>query len=155
MQAIVDVLRDNAMHLLSVRVASSERDLKKATDLVISVDGGDVAVRIRRAKYKGRYRDLTIRAWREGGIRTELEKLVDGFGDWYLYAWSNGHGGLDDWFLVDLNKLRISGLLSTQHIRYNKDGQTGFISISDRELRTCGCMISEKNTGAESVQAAF
>ena len=143
MKAIVDVLQLNAMHLLSIQVASLERDMKKATDLVISVEGGDVAVRIRRPRYRSRFRDLTIRAWRESGVKTERDKLLEGFGDWYLYSWSDGNGGLSDWFLVDLNKLRESGLLKQKPVKKNKDGRSGFIAITDRELRAVGCMVSE------------
>ena len=145
MEAIVNVLRHNAMHLLSVRVATDEQDLKKATDLVIRVDGGDIAVRIRRPNYRGRFRDLTIRSWRASGFKTELEKIKDGFGDWYLYAWSDGQGGLDDWLLVDLHNLRKSGLLDNRRVIKNRSdkGLTGFIAIKDSELKAHGCLVAE------------
>ena len=155
MQAIVDVLEQNAMHLLSIQVASTGHDLKKATDLVVTVDGGDVAVRIRRPRYRGRYRDLTIRAWRSSGVKTERDKLVEGFGDWYLYGWSDGDGGLEDWFLVDLDKLRETGLLTQKTIQPNRDGRTGFISISDKELRMHDCMVAERQEITEPAQLAF
>lgn len=144
MRAIVDILRQNATKLLSINPASSERDLKKATDLVIRVNGGDIAVRIRRPAYRKRYRDLTLRAWRRSGVSTELEKIKHGFGDWYLYGWSDGRKGLDDWFLVDLHKLRSSGLLDNPRVIYNKDGSTGFIALSANVLRQNGCLVSEK-----------
>jgi|GEM_PF-1830777 len=152
MRAIANVLQQNAMHLLSVHVAPAQRDLKKATDIIVTIDGGDVAVRIRRAEYRGKYRDLTIRSWRRGGVKTELDKLKEGFCDWYLYGWSDGHGGLADWFLVDLNKLRESGLLEDAPFKSNHDSRTGFVYISDAKLRDRGCMVSE--LGADSPEPA-
>ena len=153
--AIKEILEQNAGHLLSVEVADAARDLRMATDLVIRVIGGDVAVRVRRAKYRNRYRDLTIRAWLSSGVKTELDKLVEGFGDWYLYAWSDGQGGLEDWFLVDLDKLRESKVLAQKMIQRNRDGRTGFISISDKELRMHDCMVAERQEITEPAQLAF
>jgi len=144
MHAIVDVLKQNAMHLLSVQVASEQRDLKKATDLVITIEGGDVAVRIRRPGFRGKYRDLTIRSWRHSQATTELEKIRGGFCDWYLYGWSDGKDGLDDWFLVDLKQLRACGLLNDPPFKLNPDGRTGFVYIADAVLRAHGCMVAEK-----------
>ena len=139
---IAKILRRNAHRILSIKVAGCNKDLKHATDMVIAVEGGDVAVRVRRAEYRKKWRDLTIRSWRAGGIKTELHKIKEGAGDWYLYAWSDGDKRLSDWMLVDLNKVRESGLLNRPE-RANKDGRTRFIAISDKELRRCGCMVSE------------
>jgi len=143
MKAIVDVLEANAMHLLSVSVATDEQDLKKATDLVVHITGGDVAVRVRRHEYVRRFRDLTIRSWRSSGHETELGKIRGGFGDWYLYAWSDGDGGLADWLLVNLQALRESGLLDSKSTIRNRDGHTGFIAISDKELEISGCLVAQ------------
>jgi len=140
--AIVDVLKQNAMHLLSVHVASQKQDLKHATDLVISVVGGDVAVRIRRPQYRKCWRELTVRAWRKGDIPTELHKIRDGWADWYLYAWSDGNGGLLDWMLVDLDAMRKSGLLDNPKIQMNKDGRTGFCHFSVGTLKLNSCLVS-------------
>lgn len=142
LDAIVAVLKQNAMHLLSVHIAPEKSDLKEATDLVITVDGGDVAVRIRRPRYNDRYKDLTIRAWRRGNIKTEIDKIRDGFARWYLYAWSDGNNGLMDWMLIDIDALRESGLLDRKQIIKNKDGRTGFIAVSEGELRLNNCLIA-------------
>jgi hypothetical protein len=155
MNAIADVLRQQAMHLLSVSVASTERDLKRATDLVVTVTGGDVAVRIRRPRYNGKWRDLTVRAWRKSGVKTERDKLIAGFADFYLYAWSDGDGGLADWFLVDLAKLRATELLTSKPIQYNRDGRTGFISIKDWELEQTGCLVADKQAQPTLQPALF
>lgn len=142
MKAIVDVLRQNAMHLLSIKVASEKQDLKHATDLIISVEGGDVAVRIRRPQYRKRWQDLTIRAWRRGDIPTELHKIREGWADWYLYGWSDGQGCLQDWMLVDLNVMRQSGLLDNPRITKNRDGRTGFCAFNVGVLQINQCLIA-------------
>jgi len=142
MGAIVEILKENAMHLLSVKVASSKQDLKRATDLIISVVGGDVAVRIRRPEYRKRWQELTVRAWRLGDIPTELHKIRDGWADWYLYAWSNGNGGLQDWLLVDLNAMRQSGLLKDPKIIRNRDGRTGFCAFGVGTLKVNQCLVA-------------
>ena len=155
MRAIADALRQCALYLLSVQAATPSQDLKRATDLVVTVETGDVAVRIRRPQYKDRYRELTIRAWRSNGAKTELAKIQEGFARWYLYGWSDGHGGLADWFLVDLDKLRETTLLTDKAIQRNKDGRTGFIWIKDSELRSYGCMVAECSPQLAPVQLAL
>ena len=144
LQAVMDILKANAMHLLSVQVAPLEDDQQRATDLVITVLGGDVAVRIRRTKYISRFRDLTIRAWRASGAKTELQKIKEGFGRWYLYGWSDDQDKLYDWMLVDCDVLRTSGLLEKPLIM-NRDNRSGFIAITDKELRNSGCIVTEGN----------
>mgnify|MGYP000417957347 CR=1 FL=1 len=139
---VVEILRANAMHMLTIRVATPEEDMHRSTDLVITVEGGDVAVRIRRASYLSRYRELTLRSYNVNGAKVELQKIIEGFGRWYLYAWADGDK-ITDWMLVDLNKVRESNLLDRPYI-INKDGETGFIAITDYELRKADCMIAER-----------
>lgn len=130
---IVEILRENAGALLSIQVAPESDDRKHATDLVVTVKGGDVAVRVRRGNCK--YRDLTLRAMRDSHVPTELQKIKDGYARWYLYGWIK-HDELDEWMLIDLDKLRSSGLLEQQRIISNYDG-THFIALSRVALRDC------------------
>jgi len=129
------------MHLLRIQIAPMADDLKRATDLVVTVEGGDIAVRIRRPSCS--YRDLTIRAWRRSGAKTEIDKIRKGFARWYLYAWSDGHYNLADWILVDLDNLRQSGLLNDERpIIYNPDRRTGFKAYTVKELAAQGCLVA-------------
>ena len=142
LEEVIDILKANSMHMLSIKLATPDEDMSRSTDLVMTVEGGNVAVRVRRQKYHSTFRDLTIRAWRSSGVKTELQKIIDGFGRWYLYAWADDNG-IIDWLLVDLNKLRGSDLFDRPYI-INKDNTTGFIAIKDSELKEAGCLIAER-----------
>lgn len=80
-------------------------DMKEGSDLWV-IGGRDkrIAVRVRRAGYAERYPfDFTVRSAVPSGVTTELEKLVNGFGDWMFY----GHASVDEtsishWMLIDL-----------------------------------------------------
>lgn len=79
--------------------------MMKARDMMI-------AARVRRPGYAERYPwEFTIRSHRDNGTKTEMQKIVDGFGDWMFY----GHAGIEPgeicrWFVIDLAKFR-AGLI--------------------------------------------
>ncbi|MBZ0279392.1 MAG: hypothetical protein K8L97_01545 [Anaerolineae bacterium] len=135
------ILAQNALALFTIKVATYQQDIKQATDLLVSVSGQKaIAVRLRRAMY--RYRDLTIRAQRTSGAPTELEKIKSGYGDYYLYGWTVDYR-IPEWMLVDLSRLRATGLLnSPQAAIRNKDARTAFIAISYTTLRDYGCVLA-------------
>ncbi len=137
---IQKIIRENAGAFVTVDVASPEADMKHATDFVVRVTGGDVAVRVRRPKYK--YRDLTIRSY-NGGYKTELDKIRDGFARFYLYCWTCDSDEIAEWVLVDVDKLRASGLLDNRKETPNADGRTKFIAIQLPELRAKDCVVAE------------
>ena len=136
------ILRENAMLFISVVKADEERDLEKATDLLVKVENGDVAVRVRRPTKKQK-RDFTLRSWRKSGVKTELQKIREGFGRFYLYIWLDQELEVADWILVDLNALRASGCLknSLEEI-LNKDGKTAFVILSLKKLKNSNCLLS-------------
>lgn len=142
----IDLLYQCLRYLVKIKPSSVKEDTKYAVDLVIDIPGvGDVAVRVRRPKYRDRYRDLTIRAYRTSGTKTELEKIRDGFAKFYLYCWLNYKGKIEDWILIDLDALRKSGLLDNPRITANNDGKTGFADFHDFELRRANCLIAEQD----------
>lgn len=140
---IKQVLNDNLMHFVKFYIASPEKDMKMATDIVIKVTGGDVALRIREDDCK--YRDFTIRSKSKYGGRTEITKLKEGFGRWYLYAWANKEAGFDDWLLVDLDILRESHLLNEDYKSIPNGDGTEFIAIPQEDLKMYDCIIAYKN----------
>lgn len=134
------ILMQNAAFLFTVQIASFQQDVKEATDMVLSVQGQKrIGVRLRRADTG--YRDLTIRASRVSGAQTELSKIQAGLGDAYLYGWTIGLH-ISEWMLIDLNRLRVSGLLGYAPLRQNKDRQTSFIAIPYSMLRQYGCVLN-------------
>jgi hypothetical protein len=139
--AIHDILKENAAYLIDFEIAHVEADIKEATDMVICLkNDAAIAVRMRRSHYK--YRDLTIRSWRESGTETELQKIKRGFVDFYLYGWTDEKFGILDWMLIDVESLRQSGWLETKPMIPNRDNKTGFIAISYQELRDTHCIIN-------------
>jgi hypothetical protein len=126
-------------HFMDIDQASVERDMKCATDLVLKVKSGDIAVRLRRPGCK--YRQLTIRSSRTNGMKTELAKVKEGFAFRYFYGWLNENNIIDEWILVDLDKVRSAGLLDSRDETPNRDGRTSFISIGLEELESAGCLI--------------
>jgi len=137
---IVEILRHNSAHILKIEVAPMEADSLHATDMIITVTGGNVAVRVRRDTS---YRDFTIRSARASGTKTELQKLREGFGDWYLYAWSQGDR-ITEWMLLDLHRIRQQGLLNREWPeRLNKDGRTSFIAIPISVLALNACIVTK------------
>jgi len=137
---IGQVLLDNAIKILEVQLASLDQDLEQATDLLLTVKGGEVAARVREKQYLKRFRDFTIRSRRISGVKTELQKIRDdNWCQWYLYCWSDDNFGLADWILVDLDMLRNSKLLDgiEELERANIDDRTWFISLTRSQLSDC------------------
>ena len=104
-------------HLLDV--TPDEIDQQQAADLmVLTARDMKIAVRLRRPGFAERFRyQFTVRAHRDSGARTELEKIVNGWGDWMFY----GHTDGDDiplWWLIDLNAFRAA------LIRQSRNAQT-------------------------------
>lgn len=140
---VKQILQENAVHIVKVEIADDFADQARATDVVVTVTGGNVAVRVRRDST--RFRDLTIRSRRGSGAKTELRKIRDGFGDWYLYGWVNGTNEITEWILVNLDCLRESGILNKKRKEIsNADGMSWFVAIPLNELKTHGCVVAEK-----------
>lgn len=133
------ILAKHAGKFLQIEVATMEEDMTQAFDLnIITHNKSKIAVRIRRADIK--FRDITIRAL-NGGHKTEIHKLRDGYGDWYLYAWESEGNRITEYALIDIHKARH---LFTQdrNVIPNTDNKTGFYSYSIEELAKCGALIA-------------
>lgn len=138
-----DILRSLPAGLfVNFEEASFEADVKEATD-VIAIANGKYRIPMRfRRPYKT-YRDLTMRSSRPTGIKTELQKIKEGFGDYYFYGWTKGDT-IIEWMLVDLDKLRASGLLEKPRREIPNPDGTRFITIGHSELEEHSCIIASK-----------
>lgn len=133
------VLRQHIGAIAFVRVSSEEEDCKKASDFVVECEAGDVAVRFRRP-YRD-FRDWTVRSRRRSGAATELAKLRAGFARWYLYCWIDAGGVVIDYVIIDLDRVRLLGLLDQPMREYsNRDDATWFVALRVSELRAAGCL---------------
>ncbi len=138
---VKEILQENLNKIVQVKIAGDKEDTTNATDMVIQLESGDVAVRIRRPDCK--FRDLTLRSSRESGTETELSKIKKGLPRWYLYGWTNDKQEIYEWILVDLNKVREKELWEEKRERPNHDG-TWFIAIPTKELYKEKCLVSYK-----------
>lgn len=137
-KAIENIIKSNAKYFVYVRVANPEQDMKQATDFIVVIEGGEIAVRIRRDNC--RFRDLTIRSKRLES-KTEIDKIKEGWARYYLYCWTDINKNISEWIFVDLNKIRELNLLDNRDNIPNGDG-TYFIAIPFDELNNKECIIS-------------
>lgn len=101
--------------------APAEEDAERNTDLIVlRLEAVRVACRIRHWQYIHDYGDeFTIRASRPSGAKTEMRKLVEGFGDYILYAFADEkEEHLAAWLLGDLSLFR--GWFAEQLMRIGK-----------------------------------
>lgn len=90
--------------------ATVEDDRDRATDLVLATEKVRIACRIRRWSKQScdKYGEqFTIRSHRNSGAKTELAKILEGWGDMFFYGWGCPQSvRLRDWFLIDLGVFR-------------------------------------------------
>jgi hypothetical protein len=95
--------------------SSMEVDVTQAADLVVfTAKNMLIAARMRRREDKhGRIYaeeypfDFTVRSRRDSGAKTELTKIVSGWGDWLFYGHEVGPGAIGLWWLIDLKSFRL------------------------------------------------
>lgn len=125
----------------AVKRHCKKEDVSKATDYVSPQI--NIAARIRRIKpeYLNYMNEFTIRSSRPGGIKTEIDKILDGHGDWLFYAYAfvakvDSDAKLPIWSLINLEKFRFyfkKGEIDYQK-RFNKDGSSGFYVFNLEQL---------------------
>jgi len=87
-----------------------EEDAERNTDLIVlRMEAVRIGCRVRKHEYLARYPDeFTIREGRPSGIKTELTKIIEGWGDYFFYGFSNQtETELDAWMLGDLRVFRV------------------------------------------------
>lgn len=122
--------------------APHEEDAERNTDLIVlKLDAVRIACRIRRHKYLDGYgHQFTLRSGRPTGAKTELAKVVEGWGDYLLYGFADEHDHrLAAWALCDLRVFRgwyfreVFAGRKPGESRTNGDG-TAFIAFSYGDL---------------------
>lgn len=85
-----------------------EVDAREAADLIVlRARDMTIAARVRRSSYADKYPyEFTIRSKRDSGAKTEMAKLLEGWGDWMLYGHAAERGHLSRWWLIDLHQWR-------------------------------------------------
>ncbi len=127
-----------------IQEAPAEEDQRHNTDLIVLTLGAiRVACRVRHHEYVAVYGDqFTIRATRPSGVKTELAKIIEGWGDYLFYGFADSiDRDLCAWLLGDLKVFRF--WLATQNYRcggivqppqQNGDGSSAFHAFEIDEL---------------------
>jgi hypothetical protein len=87
-----------------------EEDTDRNTDLIVlKLDAVRIACRVRKHHYTTNYADeFTIRTSRPSGNKTELSKIIEGYGDYNLYGFCDEQEkSLCRWVLGDLRAFRV------------------------------------------------
>jgi len=87
-----------------------EEDQERNTDLIVlKMEAVRIGCRIRRNNYLAKYgNEFTIRAGRPSGVKTELTKIIEGWGNYFFYGFSDkAEDSLEKWLLGDLNVFRL------------------------------------------------
>ena len=118
-----------------------EEDQERNTDLmVLRMDSVRVGCRVRKNEYFERYADeFTIRAGRPSRTKTELTKIIEGWGDYFMYGFASVDGDwLVAWAIGDLKVFRrwFATQLMLSHKgclpgkkRQNGDGSSNFLAF--------------------------
>ncbi len=87
--------------------APIEEDQKRNTDLmVLCIEAIRVGCRVRRVEFVEKYGDeFTLRVSRPSGVKTELEKIMNGWGDYFFYGFGQNRR-LVRWTLASLDAFR-------------------------------------------------
>lgn len=123
---------------LLLEESSFEVDTQQAADLVVmNARDKTIACRVRRCGYADRYgNEFTIRAKRDTGTKTELEKIIDGFGDWMFYGHAAPDGmNISRWMVISLPALRAAIIRHQAHPMKQSNGDgTHFVAFDVRRV---------------------
>lgn len=120
----------------------TEEDAERNTDLmVLRMEAVRIGCRIRKHPYLARYgEEFTIRAGRPSGVKTELTKIIEGWGDYFFYGFACPNGeSLAAWTLADMKVFRRQYALmlarspsgATPGVsKVNADGSSSFAAFS-------------------------
>jgi hypothetical protein len=121
---IARVLNKNTHLFSSFTKSTPKQDMQEGFDAIFTLPDIKIPIRIRKKKYLS-FRDITIRSKLDTGSRTEIDKIRDGCGDYYFYAWeTKNRNSFVAYVIFDINKFVKSGRIdkpSSEDVD-NKDG---------------------------------
>jgi len=126
------ILCRQAHNIIKFREATFKEDTQEGFDFMVNINDVKIAIRIRHSSCI--YRDFTVRSKLDTGNITELAKIIDGKGDFYLYAWAINDTRIGEYMLIDLNLLRVLDILKDNRIDISNYDGTYFKSYSIIEL---------------------
>lgn len=131
------------LHLISA--APVEEDVRRNTDLIVlKMAAVRIACRVRRYEYYEYKDQFTVRYKLPSGAKTELAKIVEGWGDYFFYAFADStEEQLISWRLCNLNVFRLwlaNRLLMAERgslpftVKENHDGSSAFAVFAFSDL---------------------
>lgn len=122
----------------------TEDDQQRNTDLIVlKMDAVRIGCRVRKFNQITYAGEFTIRSGRPSGVKTELTKIIEGWGDYFFYGFSNqDETALYRWLIGDLKAFRIwySRQLAKNYGRppgipqRNHDGSSSFYAFRWSEI---------------------
>ena len=121
--------------------APREEDAEHNTDLIVlKMDAVRIGCRMRKYDYLIMYGDeFTIRSGRPSGMKTELTKIIEGWGDYFFYGFSDAdETQIARWTLADMKVFRLwynrklarAKSMSFPGIKKdNSDGSSSFVAF--------------------------
>jgi hypothetical protein len=95
-----------------------------------------------------------VTAW---GAKTEIDKLREGHCRWYFTGYSDGADGLMAWWILDMDVVRLSGVLVPplwdQWPAHLNDDGSGGVYVPMHELLARGCVVFSGNEVSRALAA--
>lgn len=140
-----------------------EEDRERNTDLVVlRLDAVRIGCRVRKFDQIKYAHEFTIRAGRPNGNKTELTKIIEGWGDYFFYGFADAdERQLQQWMLGDLNAFRVwhsrelirrKGAMPGAE-KANADGSSTFRVYRSRDIPKFVVAHSHEATGLANVHA--
>lgn len=125
--------------------AAQDEDAERNTDLMVyKMETARIGCRVRTREYMERYGDeFTIRSGRPSGVKTELAKIIEGWGDYFFYGFASvTPGHLEKWFLGDMKVFRLWFMREMARCggsipgmaQHNRDGSSKFVAFTISDL---------------------
>lgn len=100
-----------------------------------------IALRVRNGQ-SSIYGDIALRSHKPSGCATEVHKLKQGFGDYYLYCWTTDGILVTEWILFDLDAFREVMDSCWANTIYMPDG-SAFNTYQISRMIERGCCVDE------------
>ena len=123
-----------------IAIASQDDDMNLETDMVV-FGTLRIALRVRNG-YSSTYNDIALRSARPSGAKTEVAKIKEGLGDYYLYCWTQDGHTITEYILIDLDRFRsVMDDCLTNFDWYQCDG-TAINTYSIDQMIAKNCCVS-------------
>lgn len=116
-RSIQKILNKNSYLFTDFVEATPQQDQEEGFDAIFSFPDVKIPIRIRK-NYAMQWRDITIRSKSQFGHQTEIDKILDGKGDYYFYGWeAKDNRKLACYTIFDISKFIDTGIAISPDIK--------------------------------------